>query len=115
MSQWCIQALKRVLEQVQGLSDGRMPCRDTLESCIITLEVVVRKFVIQSTVDVSGDSEQVAFQHVQDALTLLRMGFAEDGSSRSRVQPTSHSASAGRPAFVISRDRLEFLVENHRS
>ena len=98
MSQWCLQALERVLEQVQVLSDGRMLCRDALESCIITLELVVREFVIQSTVDVLGDNAQVAFQHVQDALILLsgarqRMGFIEDG--RSRVQPpTSHSASA---------------------
>ncbi len=117
MSNWCIQAVRRVLDQLQALEDGRMQSGDTLDSCILTLELVVREFVLQSSVSCLSEDEHAAEQHTMNALKML-VELKENCDMSSVIgqhPPTSHSGNAGRPPFLISKEQLQYLVENQFS
>ncbi len=52
MSSWSRQALDRVISEMQVLQDGRLLSEDVLESCLLTLELVYREFVTQSSIGI---------------------------------------------------------------
>ena len=101
--------------QPQDFNDGRLLSSDALE---FTLELVIREFVIQSSVDGLSHAQEAAYQHTKNALKLLVRvkEKTEGGQDQYGQQPaTFHSGSAGRPPFIIRREQLEFLVENQFS
>jgi hypothetical protein len=67
---WCVQALSRVLSQVTVLLDGRSWSGDILDSCILTLELVYREFMVKSVTGLLEDNKEAAAQLV---FTVLRL------------------------------------------
>lgn len=115
MSLWSRQAFERVIARLQVLQDGRLLSGSVLDSCIFTLELIYREFVMKSSMDGLSQDEETASQYVLNALRGLCTLQVRSGTVVQNVPPVLHLGIVGRPRFSVSHEQLEFLVENHFS
>ncbi len=103
MSSWSRQALNRVISEMQVLQDGRLLSRDVLESCLLTLELVCREFVTQSSIGTLSEDEEAAAAYTLNALQVLQSIQEYWDVDVTLHTPLSCPVTrVGRPAFAIS-------------
>ena len=113
MSLWCMQALRRVITRIHVLHDGRYS-PELLDYCVLTLELVYREFLVKNYSSGLADFEEEASQCVLTALRKLsHMKEITENSLSDYHPPMMCLRTVGRPRFVISRQQLDFLVENN--
>ena len=114
MSSWARQAISRVLSRLSVMEDGRGWSVDVLESCVLTLELVYREFLAESLMSGLEDYQEEAVQLILTALqTLIALKNQAEATQTNNSPPVIRSRTVGRPRYAISRDQLQFLVENH--
>lgn len=116
MSSWVVSALRRIISNSSVLSDGRNLSQDYIDSCVLMLELVYREFMVKATVNGSLlDYEEEAAHLVYNALQLFVTirDHSDVGIELNYSPPLFMSGAVGRPRYMISRDQLELLVENH--
>ena len=113
-SEWSINALRRISSNFEALLDGRNICCDALESSLLSLELVYREFVVAESIRVLSLNEQSGLNFIRfalDMLTNVRNRASENTEQSS--PPVEYNGLIGRPRFVIPRQQLLYLVENH--
>ena len=114
-SEWSINALRRITSNFEALLDGRNICCDALESSLLSLELVYREFVVAESIRVLSLNEQSGLNFIRfalDMLTNVLLNRASENTEQSSP-PVEYNGLIGRPRFVIPRQQLLYLVENH--
>ena len=109
---WTLSTLRRVLHNLGALSDGRHVSSDVCDASLLSLELVHREFIIAENLEGLSDSEEVALDHVKDALTGIR-NISDDVLVERYPPPVTYTGMVGRPRFMIPREQLFFLIENN--
>ena len=104
---WTLSTLRRVLHNLGALSDGRHISSDVCDASLLSLEQVHLEFIIAENLEGLSDSEEVALDHVKDALTLLR-NISDDVLVERYPPPVTYTGMVGRPRFMIPREKLFF-------
>ena len=104
---WTLSTLRCVLHNLGALSDGRHISSDVCDASLLSFELVHREFIIAENLEGLSDSEEVALDHVKDALTVLR-NISDDVLVEQYPPPVTYTGMVGRPRFMIPREQLFF-------
>ena len=63
--------LRRVVNNLGALSDGRSLSTDICDANLLSLELVHREFIIADSLEGLSDGEQVALNFIKDAIAEL--------------------------------------------
>ncbi len=107
-----LRTLRQVLHDHASLLDGRHVSSDLCEASLLSLELVIREFLIAEELAGLSNSAQSALEHVKGAITLLN-SIAEGIIVRQNSPPVVCTGRIGRPPFMIPREQLFFLIENN--
>ena len=106
---------QRVSSDLSTFADGRDIPEDTLNSFIVSLEVVYRELVVLATTSQLTDTQRELIAIVRTCLSSLKsiyeLHISFDTGFLHPLQPVQ-TGMVGRPSFEISPNQLSFLIEN---
>ena len=113
-SEWSINALRRIISNFEALSEGRNICCDALKSSLLSLELVYQEIIVAESIRVLSLNGQSGLNFIRFALDMLKN--VRDHALENTEQyshPVEYNGLIGWPRFVIPRQQLLYLVENH--
>ena len=110
-----ISVLRRVMSDLSVFVDGRDIPDDTLDSFIVSLEIVYRELVVLEATAQLNAGQLQATDTIRSSLSTLRcfshLRSMPTNDWHTQVHPVS-TGLFGRPCFQISREQLSYLIES---
>ena len=112
---WTTVTLNRVITDLNVYEDGRAMSIDFLDSLGLSMELVLHELIANEVVmGESTGSLSEACEHLRSALQIIDILKAEHsaGSPQHSHRPAVVHGRFGRPRYDISREQLQYLLEN---
>ena len=112
-SDWTMSTLQRVIRDLDSFEDGRIIANDVLDGYNVSLELVYREFLAKEVMGETNDNLKEACELLGGVLRILETMKDESVSCSNEVRhPVIHTGELGRPRYDISKDQLQYLLEN---